>query len=43
MFNKTSREQQKGGFFVVTYKHATRLFYFVYDFGFNILMLKSNT
>ena len=27
MFNKTSREQQKGAFFVVTYKHSTRLFY----------------
>ena len=32
MFNKTSREQQKGAFFVVTYKHSTRLFYCAYDF-----------
>ena len=31
-FNKTSREQQKGAFFVVTYKHSTRLFYCAYDF-----------
>jgi hypothetical protein len=32
MFNKTSREQQKGAFFVVTYKHSARLFYCAYDF-----------
>ena len=31
-FNKMSREQQKGAFFVVTYKHSTRLFYCAYDF-----------
>ncbi|SFO65073.1 hypothetical protein SAMN05720591_102159 [Halolactibacillus alkaliphilus] len=31
-FNKTSPEQQKGAFFVVTYKCYTRLFYCAYDF-----------
>ncbi len=31
-FNKTSREQQKGAFFVVRYKRYTRLFYCAYDF-----------